>query len=98
MKVLLACERSAGHIFPALALGERMRKESTHSPESHVCKGVDEWLSGSGFRSTKRNLENTEATAVRPRSFTIYFFATSPFLKKYIEKQGFVCFGRSLPL
>ncbi len=55
MKVLLACERSAGHIFPALALGEKIEKKSN-----------------------------------------IYFFATSPFLKKYIEKQGFNCFGKSL--
>ena len=54
MRVLLACERSAGHIFPALAMGEKMREE-----------------------------------------FAIYFFATSPFLKKYIEKQGFICFGRN---
>ena len=26
---------------------------STHEPESHVCKDVDEWLFGSGFPSTK---------------------------------------------
>ena len=57
MRILFVCERSAGHIFPALAIAERTREEST-----------------------------------------IYFFATSSFLKKYIEKQGFICFGQSLPL
>jgi type II secretion system protein I len=43
----------------------------THSPETHVCKGVpacrqgrDEWLSGSGFRSTERNPEYQETAAV----------------------------------
>lgn len=56
MKVLLVCERSAGHIFPALGLVAKMGEEST-----------------------------------------IYFFATSSFLKRYIEKEGFTCIGKSLP-
>lgn len=55
MKILLVCERSAGHIFPALTVGEKIGKKSN-----------------------------------------IYFFATSDFLKKYIERQGFNCFGKSL--
>lgn len=54
MRILLACERSAGHIFPALGLAAK----------------VD-------------------------RSDTVSFFATSPFLREYIEKEGFVCVGRS---
>lgn len=55
MKILFACERSAGHIFPALSLGAKMRGEAT-----------------------------------------VYFFATSAFLKGYIEKEGFTCIGKSL--
>jgi len=39
-------------------------------PESHACKGVDEWLSVRGF-APERNPESKEATAVRPWSFTI---------------------------
>ncbi|NQT28843.1 MAG: UDP-N-acetylglucosamine--N-acetylmuramyl-(pentapeptide) pyrophosphoryl-undecaprenol N-acetylglucosamine transferase [Candidatus Omnitrophica bacterium] len=54
MKVLLVCERSAGHIFPALSIGAKMSQEAT-----------------------------------------VYFFATSSFLKRYIEKEGFVCIGKS---
>ncbi|MDP8290047.1 MAG: glycosyltransferase [Candidatus Susulua stagnicola] len=54
MKILFVCERSAGHIFPALSLGAKISKEAT-----------------------------------------VYFFATSEYLKKYIEKEGFVCFGKS---
>lgn len=56
MKVLLVCERSAGHIFPALSLAAKMSEENT-----------------------------------------VYFFATSNFLKGYIEKEGFSCIGKSLP-
>jgi len=37
----------------------------THAPESHACKGVDEWLSVRGF-APERNPESKEATAVRP--------------------------------
>jgi len=55
MKILFVCERSAGHIFPALGLGAKMSEEAT-----------------------------------------VYFFATSAFLKGYIEKEGFVCLGKSL--
>ncbi len=54
MKILFVCERSAGHIFPALSLGAKMNKEDT-----------------------------------------VYFFATSTFLKSYIEKEGFTCIGKS---
>jgi len=56
MKVLLVCERSAGHIFPALSFGAKISKEAT-----------------------------------------VYFFATSSSLKKYIEREGFVCLGKSFP-
>ena len=56
MKILFACERSAGHIFPALSLGAKVSKEAT-----------------------------------------VYFFATSSFLKGYIEKEGFTCVGKSFP-
>jgi len=38
----------------------------THAPESHACKGVDEWLSVRGF-APERNPESKEATAVRPK-------------------------------
>lgn len=54
MRVLLACERSAGHIFPALGFAKKLSEKSQ-----------------------------------------VYFFVSSPFLKKYIEKQGFSCFGQS---
>ena len=54
MKILFVCERSAGHIFPALSLAAKMSKEDT-----------------------------------------VYFFATSNFLKGYIEKEGFTCIGKS---
>ena len=56
MKILFACERSAGHIFPALSLAAKMNREAT-----------------------------------------VYFFATSAFLKDYIEGEGFTCIGKSLP-
>ena len=62
MRVLLVCERSGGHIFPALAFGKKIRK--------------------SGLEPADRNTE-------------VYFFATSPFLKKYIEKESFAVFGKS---
>ena len=44
----------------------------TPTPESHVRKGMDEWLSGSEFRPPKerRNPEIQDAMAVRPWSFT----------------------------
>ena len=42
----------------------------TRAPESHACKGVDEWLSVRGF-APERNPESKEATAVRPWSFTL---------------------------
>ncbi len=72
----------------------------TRSPESHACKGVDEWLSGSGFRSTARNPESQEATAVRRWSFTIFigiFIIISAafmrqimnFSKLYVGEKGF---------
>ena len=54
MKILFVCERSAGHIFPALSLGAKMSREAT-----------------------------------------VYFFATSAFFKRYIEKEGFTCIGKS---
>ena len=44
----------------------------TPPPESHACEGVDEWLSGRDSAPRfERNPEKTEATAVRPRSFTL---------------------------
>jgi len=33
MKVLLACDRSAGHIFPALSIGEKIKKEIDDSAD-----------------------------------------------------------------
>jgi len=41
----------------------------TREPESHACKGVDEWLSVQGF-APRRNPVKEEATAVKPWSFT----------------------------
>jgi UDP-N-acetylglucosamine--N-acetylmuramyl-(pentapeptide) pyrophosphoryl-undecaprenol N-acetylglucosamine transferase len=61
MRVLLACERSGGHIFPALVIGKKMRER---------------------------------LTARDPRS-EVYFFATSNFLKEYLEKEGFLVYGRA---
>lgn len=58
-RVLLVCERSGGHIFPAFALGKKIK-------ETRACCQV-------------------------------YFFATSSFLKGYLEKEGFVVVGRSFP-
>jgi len=46
-----------------------LSKYFTHAPESHACKGVDEWLSVRGF-APERNPESKEATGVRPWSFT----------------------------
>jgi len=43
----------------------------THAPESHACKGVDEWLSVRGF-APERNPESKEATAVRPSKELTY--------------------------
>jgi sulfite exporter TauE/SafE len=43
----------------------------THEPESHACKGVDEWLSVQGSAPSKeRNPGKREATTVRWWSFT----------------------------
>jgi len=47
------------------------KKGFIRSPESHACKGVDVWLSGSGFRSTARNPGSQEANILRRRSFTL---------------------------
>lgn len=41
----------------------------TRKPESHACKGVDEWLSVQGS-APRRNPVSEEAAAVRPWSFT----------------------------
>jgi len=43
----------------------------TREPESHACKGVDEWLSVQGS-APWRNPERKDATAVRPWSFTLF--------------------------
>src|SRR4030042_229319 len=43
----------------------------THEPESHACKGADEWLSVQGSAPPiERNPVKREATAVRRWSFT----------------------------
>jgi len=64
MKILLACERSGGHIFPAITFAKKIEKDL-------LAKGL------------------------KPK---IYFFATSYFLKGYIEKEGFIVLGRSFTL
>ena len=52
---------------------QKSRKQFTPSPESHGCEGVDEWLFGRDSAPRfERNPEKTEATAVRPWSFTTY--------------------------
>ncbi|OGW74593.1 MAG: hypothetical protein A2Z72_03665 [Omnitrophica bacterium RBG_13_46_9] len=44
----------------------------THEPESHACKGADEWLSVQGSAPPiERNPVKREATAVRRWSFTV---------------------------
>ncbi|UCC94574.1 MAG: UDP-N-acetylglucosamine--N-acetylmuramyl-(pentapeptide) pyrophosphoryl-undecaprenol N-acetylglucosamine transferase [Candidatus Omnitrophota bacterium] len=63
MRLLLVCERSGGHIFPALALARELRKDS--------------------------ELRNMPARA--------YFFVTSLFLKKIVEREKFVVYGKSFP-
>lgn len=63
MRVLLVCERSGGHIFPALAFGKKFRRQ---------------------FNCQKSKFEAE-----------VYFFATSSFLKKYIEREGFIVVGKS---
>ncbi|MCK9615695.1 MAG: hypothetical protein M0R48_09355 [Candidatus Omnitrophica bacterium] len=50
-----------------------------HEPESHARKGVSEWLSVQGF-APRRNPEKSEATAVRPWSFTFIYVAILFFL------------------
>ena len=42
----------------------------TREPESHACKGVDEWLSVQDS-APRRNPVKEEATAVKPWNFTI---------------------------
>jgi hypothetical protein len=45
----------------------------TPQPESHIRKGMDEWLSGGiPLHGRRRNPETKEAMAVRPWSFTDY--------------------------
>ncbi|OGW74963.1 MAG: hypothetical protein A2Z72_07540 [Omnitrophica bacterium RBG_13_46_9] len=51
----------------------------THEPESHACKGADEWLSVQGSAPPiERNPVKREATAVRRWSFTS-FMSIAPF-------------------
>lgn len=63
MKVILACERSAGHIFPAVCFGEKFLRSSRNAAEEKE-RGV-------------------------------YFFTTSPFIKKYIKDKNFKFIGKS---
>jgi len=62
MRILFACERSAGHIFPALSIADKIRQSSQLS----------------GFEDSKE----------------IYFFLSSGFLKKYVQSQGYLTFGK----
>ncbi|OGW74848.1 MAG: hypothetical protein A2Z72_06695 [Omnitrophica bacterium RBG_13_46_9] len=49
----------------------RAKSGFTHEPESHACKGADEWLSVQGSAPPiERNPVKREATAVRRWSFT----------------------------
>jgi len=53
----------------------KMGKLLTPTPESHVRKSVDKWLSGIGVptpRRGRRSSENTDALAVRPWSVTVH--------------------------
>ncbi|MBD3264640.1 MAG: hypothetical protein GF375_06030 [Candidatus Omnitrophica bacterium] len=63
-KILLVCEKTGGHIFPAFAIAERLK------------------------------LEVERKKALAP---VIYFFSTSDFLKKYIEKKNYLSLGKALP-
>src|SRR4030042_5926402 len=63
----------------------------THEPESHACKGADEWLSVQGSAPPiERNPVKREATAVRRWSFTSC-------LRMWLGRQNdFVKFGPGL--
>ncbi|OGW75410.1 MAG: hypothetical protein A2Z72_06760 [Omnitrophica bacterium RBG_13_46_9] len=51
-----------------------VRIRFTHEPESHACKGADEWLSVQGSAPPiERNPVKREATAVRRWSFTLSY-------------------------
>lgn len=65
MRILFACERSAGHIFPALSVAKKMKR--------------------------------TQPVSESKRNEKIYFFVSSKDLKKYVEAEGFVTFGRYFP-
>ncbi|MCF7908743.1 MAG: glycosyltransferase [Candidatus Omnitrophica bacterium] len=62
MRILFACERSAGHIFPALSIAKKIKIAQRDS------------------ESEKKE--------------EIYFFVSSKDLKKYVEAEGFVVFGK----
>src|SRR4030042_131483 len=68
----------------------------THEPESHACKGADEWLSVQGSAPPiERNPVKREATAVRRWSFT-YVSLVSAFTRR---KPGLLfCFVLSFSL
>jgi UDP-N-acetylglucosamine--N-acetylmuramyl-(pentapeptide) pyrophosphoryl-undecaprenol N-acetylglucosamine transferase len=76
MRILLVCERSAGHIFPALAIAKKLR-------DKNGLRNITSWFFS---RQIKTNSGNGGAE--------IYFFATSTFLKSYIEKEGFRVLGK----
>ncbi|MDP2922922.1 MAG: UDP-N-acetylglucosamine--N-acetylmuramyl-(pentapeptide) pyrophosphoryl-undecaprenol N-acetylglucosamine transferase [Candidatus Omnitrophota bacterium] len=70
MKIILACDRSAGHIFPALTVGKNIRNKSAIETNS---------------------LDGRKSISYKDE---VYFFATSDFLKDYLEKEGFLVYGK----
>lgn len=70
MRVLLVCDRSAGHIFPALSVGKSIKERSQNLPKS---------------LDLKKNPSCQDE---------VYFFATSDFLRNYLENEGFLVYGR----
>jgi len=67
---------------------KKYNKKFTPPPESHACEGVDEWLSGRDSAPRfKRNSEKTEATAVRPWSFTLFMKDAASLDKFYIPTR-----------
>lgn len=83
MKILLACERSAGHVFPALCFGKKLRKESACRHSVRLEK----------TRSAKDLFLNGQTGKINE----VYFFITSSFLKNYIKKEGFIVIGKHFP-
>jgi UDP-N-acetylglucosamine--N-acetylmuramyl-(pentapeptide) pyrophosphoryl-undecaprenol N-acetylglucosamine transferase len=70
MKVLLVCDRSGGHIFPAVAVAKKFREKST---------------------KISQDLPGKETIAYEDE---VSFFVTSQFLRDYLEKEGFLVYGR----